>query len=554
MKRKDKVSNERKGIVEHIKELEEDPSRNYLVADDQERYIREIEAADEQRLTELSLLFESIDNVYFQALHHYANWRLRNKKSRYKEAKEAARLFEDGADLALQNEYDFLLHQNLEMALSVMKSLKYNDEIERLVTKTIRNLELLHRKKKHRWSIEQVRLFLVYGDPKEKEKVEVVANLTCQIIDEVYGDTNLHCLLDNYTELAVNLSKIQKDEKTRENLISRLAENYLRYARNEKSAITRQDAYKRALKLYKRINAEDAIGKIKVEMAMLRDDLHSEMKPLLIEIFSRREIIDSFLKAAEQTEKQDIPGLFGAWSLFVPEKEKMITAVRKIPSLAGVLMPTVIFNEGNPIAELKTPEDRLEFDIHRSYQMQIIKKTFDMRQIMKELIEKGMFSEYDVIHFFLSNTDVFSDRSLKFIEDGVKRYFADDFVGAIHVLIPQIEATLRLMMQKLHIPTTVQDRNGIREGDLSSYLRNAPVRQRILGEDFAIWLRVFLTEKVGGLNIRNNLAHGLIKFDQLTPEIASGVLFALLRLGSLRIIEKQETCTQEGKTEDPQQE
>lgn len=278
------MSNERKKIVEHIEELQKDPSYSNLVANDQEKYIREIEAADEQRLTELSLLLESIDNVYFQALHHYANWKLRNKKLRYKEAIEAARLFEEGADLALQNEYDFLLHQNLEMALFVMKSLKYNDEIERLVTKMIRNLELLHRKKKYRWSFEQIRLFLIYGNSKEKEKVAEVANLTSQIIDEIYGDTNLHCLLDNYTELAINLSKIRKDVKTRENLISRLAENYLRYARNEKSAITRQDAYKRALKLYRRINAEDAIGKIKVEMAMLRDDFQSEMKPLIIKM------------------------------------------------------------------------------------------------------------------------------------------------------------------------------------------------------------------------------------------------------------------------------
>lgn len=44
-----------------------------------------------------------------------------------------------------------------------------------------------------------------------------------------------------------------------------------------------------------------------------------------------------------------------------------------------------------------------------------------------------------------------------------------------------------------------------------------------------------LTEKSGGLNIRNYLAHGLIEFDQLTPEIVSGILFILLQSGLLSL-------------------
>ena len=145
------------------------------------------------------------------------------------------------------------------------------------------------------------------------------------------------------------------------------------------------------------------------------------------------------------------------------------------------------------------------------------------------------------MQLFSSNTDVFNNQSLRFIEDGVERYFNDDFVGSIHILVPQIEAVLRLMMQNLQIATTIQDKNGIREGDLGSYLRNPLVEQKILGNDFAFWLRAFLTEKAGGFNIRNNLAHGLIGYDQLTPQIASGILFIFLRIGLLRKNQEHET-------------
>ena len=62
---------------------------------------------------------------------------------------------------------------------------------------------------------------------------------------------------------------------------------------------------------------------------------------------------------------------------------------------------------------------------------------------MKELIEKSLLDEDNVINFFLTNHDVFPERSLKFIEDGVERYFKEDFMRAIHISVPQIEAILR---------------------------------------------------------------------------------------------------------------
>lgn len=539
MKSKKRMNNDAKMILEHIEEMEKDPARNYLVAYDQERYQKKIETANEQKLEELIQLFELVDNVYFRALSHYANWKLQSGETRYKEAVKAAESFENGADLALQSEFDFLFHQNLEMALFINRSLNYKEEVKRLVSKTIENMKVLYEKKKHRWNIEQIRLFLKYGDPKEKDKVEEVFTLTCQILDELYKSKDLHHLLDNYTKLAINLNKTRQDEKTRKKLISRLAGNYVKYGRSEESAITRLTAYRRALELYVGINAKKEIEKTKAEMALLKDDLQNEMKPHGFKISLKQEIIDGFLKAAEETEYKKIPNLFGKCPYFVPKKEEMIKTVEEIPSLARVLMPTMILNEGNLIAESKTPEDRLQFDIYQFYQIQIIQEIAYIRQIMKELIEKGMFSKHNVMPFFFTNNDFFSDRSLKFIEDGVKRYFKADFVGAIHVLVPQIEAILRSMMQKLQIATTIRDRDGIREGDLGSYLRNPSVEQKILGEDFAMWLRVFLTEKAGGLNIRNYLAHGLIEFDQLTSEIASGILFILLRLGSLSLTDEQ---------------
>jgi hypothetical protein len=430
------------------------------------------------------------------------------------------------------------------LALYINRSLNYEDENQRLILKTIEYMKIFHKEKKHERNISLVYLFLNFGDLKDKDNVEEVFSLTLQTLDELYKDKNCRVLKD-YTDLALKLNKNRQDEEARIRLISNLSEYYVKYSKIAKSAITRLDAYKTALELYRRINAKEKIEKTKAEMALLKDDLQAEMKSYEFRTSLKREIIDDFLKVAEETESEKIPDLFAACPYFIPKKEKMVKIVKEAPSLAGILMPTIILNEGNPIAESKTPEDRLQFDIHRSYQMHIIQEIAYIRQIMKELIEKGMLSKDNVTHFFFAHTDVFPERSLKFIEDGIKRYFEEDFVGAIHVLVPQIEAILRSMMQKLQIATIKIIRDGIMEDHLGSYLRNPLVEQKILGEDFTMWLKVFLTEKAGGLNIRNYLAHGLIEFHQLTPDIASGVLFALLRLGYLPIIQKQDSTVQE---------
>ncbi|MBU7047415.1 MAG: DUF4209 domain-containing protein [Theionarchaea archaeon] len=278
----------------------------------------------------------------------------------------------------------------------------------------------------------------------------------------------------------------------------------------------------------------------------MKKDISKESTPFVVNIPYRQEVISNFLDIAEKTKNEEIPLLLGTCPYFVPRKNEMINFIRQ-NSLGGILMPIIFLGRGNISDISDEAKDSFIFNLSRHYSIQITQEIGEIRQIIIKLIERNKLSKDNIMIFFSSNTDVFTEESLKFIEDGVERYFKDDFVGSIFILIPQIEAVLRSMMQKLQIPTTVPERkgHGIIEGDLGNYLRNLSVKQRILGEDFAMWLRVFLVEKEGGLNIRNDLAHGLIEFHQLTPEVASGVLFALLRLGCLQIIQKQDSNVHE---------
>lgn len=96
---------------------------------------------------------------------------------------------------------------------------------------------------------------------------------------------------------------------------------------------------------------------------------------------------------------------------------------------------------------------------------------------------------------------------------GLKSGFQGDFATATHLLIPQIENSIRFLLYKREIITSSLDVYGIQdELNLNSTLRiqrfTEPLSE-ILGEDTVFDLRGLLIEAYGS-NLRNKMAHGLL--------------------------------------------
>jgi hypothetical protein len=86
-----------------------------------------------------------------------------------------------------------------------------------------------------------------------------------------------------------------------------------------------------------------------------------------------------------------------------------------------------------------------------------------------------------------------------------------DFLASTHLLVPQLENSLRSLIVRQGGITSKLDANGIQqEHNLNTLLCGAyaSLLETILGEDFTFELRGFLVEEYGS-NVRNNLAHGL---------------------------------------------
>lgn len=93
--------------------------------------------------------------------------------------------------------------------------------------------------------------------------------------------------------------------------------------------------------------------------------------------------------------------------------------------------------------------------------------------------------------------------------EGLHAGFNQDFIKAVHLLVPQIENSIRHMMHGRAMITTSLDQNGIqKEIDLNAIVVDRRVEQ-ILPKGVLFDLRCLFTDNRGP-NLRNKLAHGML--------------------------------------------
>jgi hypothetical protein len=100
------------------------------------------------------------------------------------------------------------------------------------------------------------------------------------------------------------------------------------------------------------------------------------------------------------------------------------------------------------------------------------------------------------------------------------------------LLIPQLENSIRHLLQRAGIVTSFSDQYGIqKEYDLNTLLYGdfEKVLNGILGEDMVFALKSLLVEATGS-NLRNDFAHGLINTDGFASPSPIYLWWLVLRL------------------------
>ncbi len=112
---------------------------------------------------------------------------------------------------------------------------------------------------------------------------------------------------------------------------------------------------------------------------------------------------------------------------------------------------------------------------------------------------------------------------------GFQSGFFGDWLVAMHLLIPQVEAVIRYGLQQNGVVTSTLEQDGTqKEKDLNQLLW-LPETEDLLGPDLLFDLRGILIERFG-YNMRNESAHGLMSEAEFYQPAASFLWWLLLRL------------------------
>jgi hypothetical protein len=160
--------------------------------------------------------------------------------------------------------------------------------------------------------------------------------------------------------------------------------------------------------------------------------------------------------------------------------------------------------------------------------------------VLSKIKERLSFALDDLLAF-LYECPIFPASRRPLLREGLSAYLNGDFLKAIHVLVPQVEESLRNFLALIGIPPVknVPRHPGITDvKSMNNVLEDARVREK-LPEDVWRYLTVLYIERVG-FNLRNDLAHGLMPLEAFNEIVANWVFHSLLILSPIRITPKKQ--------------
>ncbi|BDI33992.1 DUF4209 domain-containing protein [Capsulimonas corticalis] len=195
---------------------------------------------------------------------------------------------------------------------------------------------------------------------------------------------------------------------------------------------------------------------------------------------------------------------------------------QRVNSIASLIPMRHINAMGRTVARNDPPEDGESHD-EANLRLEMYHCANQGRSINAQaLIEPARLQilrehtvRFDDLMAIVQNNPFIPPGREKFFARGLQAGFRSDFATAIHLLIPQVENSIRYVLEQQGVITSGLDHEGIQdERDLNRTLRLpefAGPLMATLGEDLVFDLRGLLIERHGA-NLRNDTAHGLLDY------------------------------------------
>lgn len=309
-------------------------------------------------------------------------------------------------------------------------------------------------------------------------------------------------------------------------------EAYVELAKEAK-ALVGQAWLKKVHAVYRDYGMTEDAEKVAVIVRDLGAKARDELVPIRAQAEIPTEEIEKLIDRLLEGELED--ALSRVCTYFTPdsdEAERLVKELAESAPLMSMIGLSVMNHEGRTVAEVGSVEDdlasRVVLQLHQNMQLE----GPILRRALGELCKRFEL-DAERLADQLEKSPVFEPSRRGFLLRGIRAFLEEDHLCAVHVLVPQVEAALRHLLELLGRPVLARGRGGqMRLLLLGEVLRDDAL-ERILRTGTVAYLKVLLSDE-RGWNLRNAVCHGMLPADAVGPAESDRVVHALLLLGALR--------------------
>lgn len=355
----------------------------------------------------------------------------------------------------------------------------------------------------------------------------------------------------SYWEIKAKWHRFDNDTENEQASLTQAAETYAKMAAVTGSNLLATFHQRKAIEAYKRIGGEnDRVEELHKDLLQFQQKSTEEMETVSI---SPKKDLSVFVKESiDKVSGKTLQDALFTFAFMVRSprvkelREEAERLAKKYP-MKHLVSAVTVNEEGKQVMRsvsmFSDDVNEREIAVRQEMFKQSVFHHTQYTQCIIEPARKRTNLEHNVtLHDFLqivsNNPFVPAGREFLYAQ-GLKAGMDGDFVVAAHLLIPQIEHTMRnILAQKGGIPSGIDSYGVQKEYDLNKTLYKPKIKECI-DENILFDLQGLLVESAGA-NLRNRMAHGLMEHDSFYSVQVPYLWHLVLKLCCLPLIDRKE--------------
>lgn len=444
------------------------------------------------------------------------------------------------------------------LARGVELSISFNHEefVQTLLNLIHGRLKMIQdRGQKYRWALEGCEIIRGMLESKFQKMIDGDTTKFCiELLSngaEAFRLENNHHIQRAFFSEKINWFKVlQYSEAEIKQVLLDIGKSFedeaeIQQGRETKSNLVKAKFLELALKHYSNIGETEKIDQLKIRIKESYKEGESEFKEIKVEMQLPEEAVREIEMIKSYFRSMNAEAMLDEISYnvdLIPDIEKIEEETRKQKEMFifQSLVSKAVISEGRKIFQPVDEEEDFMLSVNENYMRHLTSKLdFFILPIVDTAIEDNKLNA-EIVMNRLKNWPYLLDNNANLIKVGIESYFKSDYVGSLHILVPQLEAMVRNLFSQAGYPTT-SIKKGLAQYEVTftEFLRNDFVI-KAFGKRVYKYLQMIMIDQTG-LNLRNNIAHGLIDFIACNKLMCTIIIHVLLIMTNYRLKVEEDT-------------